>query len=91
MSRAKWKDPYIQKDLLIQLFEKNTNRYTNIPEITTKSRSSSIIPCFVGTYINIHNGKTFSKIQITENMIGKKLGELSPTRKKFSFKKKKLK
>ena len=60
-------------------------------EIFTYSRSSTILPYFVGQIINVHNGKSFSKIKVTENMIGKKLGEFSPTRKKFSFKQKKLK
>lgn len=90
MSRAKWKGPYVQKDLLIDFFKKTSETRYQI-EITTKSRSSTIIPNFVGNFFSIHNGKTFSKIQITDHMIGRKLGEFSPTRKKFSFKKKKLK
>ena len=90
MSRAKWKSPYVEKSLLIKFFDKkNITQYK--PEISTNSRSSTIIPGFIGHFFNVHNGKTFSKIQITENMIGRKLGEFSPTRKKFSFKKKKLK
>ena len=68
---------------------KNQEAYKK--EIVTTSRASSIIPCFVGLSLNVHNGKNFSKINITENMIGKKLGEFVPTRSKFSFKKKKLK
>jgi ribosomal protein S19 len=55
------------------------------------SRSSTILPNFVQHAFKIHNGKTFSKIIIKEDMIGKKFGEFSPTRKSFSFKKKKLK
>ena len=76
MSRAKWKSPYV--DLK-----------TNSSNITTKSRSLIIIPSFVGLTFNVHNGKIFNKINITEKMIGHKLGEFSPTRKNFSFKKKK--
>jgi len=84
MSRAKWKSPYLGLDSnTITLKKKNNN------EITTKSRSLVIIPAFVGFIFNIHNGKTFNKINITEKMIGHRLGEFSPTRKKFSFKKKK--
>lgn len=90
MSRAKWKSPYVKSDLLIKFFaKKDTKNYQF--EITTKSRATTVIPCFVGKFFNIHNGNNFSKILITENMIGSKLGEFSPTRKKFSFKKKKLK
>lgn len=90
MSRAKWKGPYIQKNLIIQFFERKKASKFNV-EVTTKSRSSTIIPSFVGNFFSIHNGKNFSKIQITEKMIGKKLGEFVPTRKRFSFKKKKIK
>lgn len=90
MSRAKWKSIYVQKKLLSDfLKKKQLNKYKI--ELTTDSRNSTIIPCFVGNFLKIHNGKTFSKIQVTENMIGKKLGEFSPTRKIFSFKKKKIK
>ena len=90
MSRAKWKSPYVEKKLLTDFFNKRKkNNYK--PEITTDSRASNIVPDFVGNIFNIHNGKTFSKIEITENMIGKKFGEFSPTRKRFSFKKKKIK
>lgn len=90
MSRAKWKNIYVQKKLLFEFLKKRQLNNYKI-ELTTDSRNSTIIPCFVGNFFKIHNGKTFSKIQITENMIGKKLGEFSPTRKIFSFKKKKLK
>ena len=87
MSRAKWKSPYVSNNL-INNFKTNKNK-KYIEEIFTDSRSSTILPYFVGRTVNIHNGKSFSKIKINENMIGKKLGELSPTRKKFSFKQKK--
>lgn len=89
MSRAKWKSPYVSNDLISNLKVVNNKKY--IEEIFTKSRSSTILPYFVGQIINVYNGKNFSKIKITENMIGRKLGEFSPTRKKFSFKQKKLK
>jgi|TARA_B110000908_G_scaffold170565_1_gene230533 small subunit ribosomal protein S19 len=90
MSRAKWKGPYILNKLLEES-KKNKLNEKYLSEIYTFSRASTIIPNFVGNTLNVHNGKTFSKIQITENMIGKKLGEFSPTRKTFSFKKKKIK
>ena len=90
MSRAKWKGPYVKKTLLKNfLVNISENNYQS--EIIIFNRSSTIIPQFIGNYFKIHNGKTFSKIQITENMVGKKFGEFSPTRKKFSFKKKKNK
>ena len=87
MSRAKWKNPYVSKVLL--------NNFNNLEKlnksINTKSRSSTIIPRFIGYNINVHNGKIFINIKITDNMVGKKLGEFAPTRKIFSFKKKKIK
>jgi small subunit ribosomal protein S19 len=89
MSRAKWKGPFISNQLIQSCKINKISKYKK--EIVTTSRASSIIPCFVGLSLNVHNGKNFSKINITENMIGKKLGEFVPTRSKFSFKKKKLK
>ncbi len=87
MSRAKWKNPYVSKVLL--------NNFNNLEKlnksINTKSRSSTIIPRFIGYNINVHNGKIFINIKITDNMVGKKLGEFAPKRKIFSFKKKKIK
>ncbi len=48
--------------------------------IRTWYRSSTITPDFVGHTFNIHNGKTFIPVFITENMVGHKLGEFAPTR-----------
>lgn len=82
MSRSKWKGPFVNNILL------NKVKLTkNKKEIQTKSRSSTVLPSFVGKCFKIHNGKIFHKILITEKMIGYKLGEFSPTRKQFSYKK----
>ena len=87
MSRAKWKGPFISNNLLLKCKKaKSLNKY----EIHTKQRSSTITPFLVDLVVNVYNGKKFSKIKITEAMIGYKLGEFAPTRKKFSFKKKKV-
>jgi small subunit ribosomal protein S19 len=48
--------------------------------IKTWSRASMIIPDMVGETIAVHNGKTFVPVYVTENMVGHKLGEFSPTR-----------
>ena len=48
--------------------------------IRTWSRRSTVTPDFVGLDFEIHNGKTFVKVHVTENMVGHKLGEFSPTR-----------
>ena len=48
--------------------------------IQTWSRRSTITPDFVGLNFNVHNGKSFLPVYVTENMVGHKLGEFSPTR-----------
>jgi len=86
MSRSKWKGPYVDAALLSLV---NVSKPTEV--IFTKSRNSTIIPCFVGLLFKVHNGKIFYQVKITEEMIGYKLGEFAPTRKSFSFKKQKQK
>lgn len=86
MSRAKWKGPFVAIELLKKTVRQKSP--TKL-EIFTNQRSSMIVPQFVGFTINVHNGKGFVKLKILETMVGHKLGEFSPTRKKFSFKKKK--
>ena len=88
MSRAKWKGPFVPNELLYKLRSISSS---GKDEISTYCRKSTIVPQFIGLTFNIHNGKTFSKVKITEDMVGRKLGEFSPTRKRFSFKKKKSK
>lgn len=88
MSRAKWKGPFVPNELLDKLRNISSS---DRDEISTYFRKSTIVPQFIGLTFNIHNGKTFSKVKITEDMVGRKLGEFSPTRKRFSFKKKKSK
>lgn len=88
MSRSKWKGPFVDPKLFKDITP--TNKRSQTP-VKTISRCSEIIPGFVGTNFNVYNGKTFSKIEVTKEMVGFKLGEFSPTRKKFSFKKKKKK
>jgi len=70
------------------LLKKLNNSVVNKNELKTFSRSSIILPKFVGLTVFVYNGKIFLKVNITENMIGHKLGEFAPTRKKNVFKKK---
>ena len=78
MSRSLKKGPYVHKSLLKKV---NKNIEDNKKDvIKTWSRSSMIIPDFVGQTIAVHNGKQFIPVYITENMVGHKLGEFSPTR-----------
>ena len=83
MTKKKWKGPFIDKNII-----KNLNKKKLHPKI---SRNSIIIPKFLGLKFNIHSGKNFLEIQVSKEMVGHKFGEFSPTRKKFSFKKKKKK
>ena len=80
MSRSLWKGPFIDKNLIHQLRSKKK-------KLKTKSRNSNITPLFVGKIIEVHNGKIFHKVTIIEEMVGHKLGEFSPTRKTFFYKK----
>jgi len=78
MSRSLKKGPYIDEKLLGKIRELNQKRKKNI--IKTWSRSSTIFPIMVGHTIAVHNGKRHIPVYITENMVGHKLGEFSPTR-----------
>ena len=78
MSRAVWKGPFVDPSL-IKKVEKMKDQ-TNKTPIKTWSRKSTIIPEFVGTSFLIYNGKKFIPIKISEEMVGHKLGEFSPTR-----------
>ena len=78
MSRPVWKGPFVDPSL-IKKVEKLKNQANKAP-IKTWSRKSTIIPEFVGHSFLIHNGKKFIPIRISEEMVGHKLGEFSPTR-----------
>ena len=78
MSRSIWKGPFVDPSL-IKKVEKLKTQSSSTP-IKTWSRKSTIIPEFIGTSFLIHNGKKFIPIKISEEMVGHKLGEFSPTR-----------
>ena len=78
MSRSVWKGPFVEPSLLKKI-EKQKNDTSRKP-IKTWSRRSTIIPDFVGSSFMIHNGRKFISITISEDMVGHKLGEFSPTR-----------
>ncbi len=79
MTRGIWKGPFVHPSLLKKI-DKIKDKSKKQP-IKTWSRNSTIIPEFVGHSFLIHNGKTFIPITISEEMVGHKLGEFSPTRK----------
>ena len=78
MSRSIWKGPFVDPSLLKKV--EKLKGQTNTSPIKTWSRKSTIIPEFVGHSFLIHNGKKFIPIKISEEMVGHKLGEFSPTR-----------
>ena len=78
MPRSAKKGPYIDEKLLAKIDAMNTRNEKNV--IKTWARSSTISPDFVGHTVAVHNGNKFIPVYITENMVGHKLGEFSPTR-----------
>ena len=78
MARSVWKGPFVEESL-IKKAEKQKNE-TNKKPIKTWSRRSVISPDMIGLTIAVHNGKQHVPVYVTENMIGHKLGEFSPTR-----------
>lgn len=82
MPRSVKKGPFVDEHLLRKVnraIEANDKRV-----IKTWSRRSTIIPEMVGLTFAVHNGKKFFPVYITENMVGHKLGEFSPTRTFYS-------
>ncbi len=82
MGRSIRKGPYIDPHLLKKVEE--ANRTNNRKVIKTWSRRSTVLPEMVGHTFAVHNGKKFIPVFVTENMVGQKLGEFSPTRVFFS-------
>lgn len=79
MKRSKWKGPFIN------------NKNSNDDKLPILPRNLQITSNIVGLTGNVYSGKKFIKINLTDEMIGHKVGEFSPTRDKFVFKKKKKK
>ena len=78
MARSVWKGPFVDGHLIkkVQVYLKENNT----KPIKTWSRRSTILPQFVGITFNVYNGKKFIPVLISEEMVGQKLGEYSPTR-----------
>ncbi|CAO3682050.1 unnamed protein product [Umbelopsis vinacea] len=79
MPRAAWKGPFFVA------FPGLRQAIQNGTPIATQARSCTILPSFVGLKFLIHNGKDYIPVNVTEDMIGHKLGEFAPTRKRFSY------
>ena len=85
MTRSLWKGPFIDTYLIkkvVSLQEQKTRR------LKIWSRRSYVLPQFVGHTVEVHNGKDFISLEITEQMIGHKFGEFAMTRKRAIHKKK---
>ena len=78
MARSLKKGPYIHYKLQMKVDTMNESGKNSV--IKTWSRASMISPDFVGKTIGVHNGRQFIPVFVTENMVGHKLGEFSPTR-----------
>ena len=78
MARSVWKGPFVDGYLLNKAEAARGSGRNEI--IKTWSRRSTIIPEMVGITLAVHNGKKFIPVFVTENMVGHKLGEFSPTR-----------
>jgi small subunit ribosomal protein S19 len=78
MTRSAKKGPYVDEKLFRKVM-KAKDAGVREP-IQTWARSCTIVPEFIGCAFAVHNGKVFNKILVTEDMVGHKLGEFSPTR-----------
>ena len=78
MSRSLWKGPFVDGYLLEKAEKVRESGRNDV--IRTWSRRSPILPQFVGLTFGVYNGQKFIPVLVTENMIGHKFGEFSPTR-----------
>ena len=78
MGRSVKKGPYVEESLMVKIRALNDRNEKKV--FKTWSRRSTITPDFVGHTLAVHNGNKFIPVYITENMVGHKLGEFSPTR-----------
>lgn len=78
MSRSSKKGPYVDQKLLKKVSRANRE---NSEPIKTWARNSEISPEMVGFVFNVHNGKDFIEVRVSEDMVGHKFGEFAPTRK----------
>jgi small subunit ribosomal protein S19 len=78
MSRSVKKGPFVDGHLTKKVDAMNASGQKKV--IKTWSRRSTILPEFVGLTFAVHNGKNFIPVYVSENMVGHKLGEFSPTR-----------
>ena len=78
MGRSVKKGPFVHDSLIGRVEMMNSKNEKKV--VKTWSRASTIVPDFVGHTFAVHNGNKFIPVYVTENMVGHKLGEFSPTR-----------
>ena len=78
MTRSVWKGPFVDGYLLKKADAAHSGNRRDV--IKTWSRRSTIMPQFVGLTFGVYNGHKFLPVQVSENMVGHKFGEFSPTR-----------
>ena len=78
MGRSVHKGPFVDTHLVDKVAAMNAKNEKKV--VKTWSRRSTILPDFIGHTLAVHNGKKFIPVYVTENMVGHKLGEFSPTR-----------
>jgi small subunit ribosomal protein S19 len=78
MGRSLAKGPFVDDHLMKKVTAMNDKNEKKV--LRTWSRRSTILPDFIGHTLAVHNGKKFIPVYVTENMVGHKLGEFSPTR-----------
>jgi len=78
MTRSAKKGPYVNERLYTKVMKLKAQG-SNMP-IRTWARACTIVPEFIGTKFEVHNGKMFHQVFVTEDMVGHKLGEFSPSR-----------
>ncbi|CDR44171.1 CYFA0S14e00430g1_1 [Cyberlindnera fabianii] len=76
--RSAWKGPHVVPLPIAHAIKTGT-------PIRTNARSCMILPQFVGVKFQVHNGKEYVAFEVSEDMVGSKLGEFAPTRKRFSY------
>ena len=78
MTRSAKKGPYVDEKLYKKVMKHQDSGFRE--PIKTWARACTIVPEFVGYTFMVHNGKVFTRVFVTEDMVGHKLGEFSPTR-----------
>ena len=78
MARSVWKGPFVERSLLKKVEDARASGKNTV--IKTWSRRSTILPNMIGLTFGVHNGRKFIPVVVSDQMIGHKLGEFSPTR-----------